>query len=147
MGAAESSVKAGSVMRRIHDRNGLYIFSVALLILSAARPVFSADDPQDPTRPTADRTEPQVEGRIGARDAARLGDELLSKDFRITDRRITDARYLPSEKTRLRKELRLKAERYLPAEGMGRVTREEEKPAVTTQEENKKKKAETILQF
>lgn len=84
---------------------------------------------------------------MGSRDATRLGDELLSEDFRITDQRITDARSLGSEKTQLRKERRLKAERYLPTEGMRRETREEENPAVTSQEETKKKKTETILQF
>jgi hypothetical protein len=121
--------------------------SAALLALSVAGPAFSAAETQNSARPTQDPTPAQVEGHIGSRDATRLGDELHSEDLRVTDRRITDARYLSSEKLQLRKERRLKAEKYLATEGMRQVTREEENPAVTSQEENKKKKAETILQF
>jgi hypothetical protein len=140
-------MKAGCMMRSVHARKVLCICSVALLVLSVVRPVFSADDPQATTRSSVDQTKPQIEGRIGSRDATRLDAELRAEDFRITDRRIPDARYLPSEKTRLRKEYRLRAEKYVPTEGMGRETRAEEKPAATTLEETKKKKAETMLQF
>jgi hypothetical protein len=131
-----------------HDEGKvLGICSAALLALSVASPGFSAADPVDPTRTTENRTKAQVEGRIGSRDATRLGDELRLQDLRVTDRRVTDARYLSSEKVRLRKERRLKAEKYLATDAMRHVTREEENPAVNTQEENKKKRAETILQF
>jgi hypothetical protein len=134
-------------MRSVRVPDVLCICSVALLAVSVVRPVFSADAPQATSAANVARPKPQVAGRTGSRDATRLGDEPYSDTLRITDRRITDARYLASEKTRLRKELRLKAEKYLPTGGMRRETREEEKPAVTTQEENKKRKAETILQF
>ena len=134
-------------MRSANPRYDLWKYSAAFLVLSFAWPAFSADDLNDPAGPKAKRTQPRVEGRTGSGDATRVGDELRSEDFRITDRRITDERYLPSEKTRLRKELRLKAEKYLPTDEMRRGNREEENTAVTTQEENKKKKAETILQF